>query len=102
MEKMRLQLPVLGNEAVLRTMHRMEWHREASANPNAARSLQSDHRLQGRAAQDPRQGILLTYALGRRHLITDEPELARAAMKDQFRFQTVILALVENPLFKSR
>jgi hypothetical protein len=48
---------------------------------------------------------LLTYALGRRYLITDEPELARLrekAMKDQFRFQTLILALVENPLFQRR
>jgi hypothetical protein len=48
---------------------------------------------------------LLTYALGRRHLITDEPELARlreTAMKDQFRLQTLILALVENPLFQTR
>lgn len=48
---------------------------------------------------------LLTYALGRRHLITDEPELARlreTAMKDQFRFQTLILAFVENPLFQTR
>jgi hypothetical protein len=47
----------------------------------------------------------LTYALGRRHLITDEPELARlreTAMKDQFRFQTLILAFVENPLFQRR
>lgn len=48
---------------------------------------------------------LLTYALGRRHLITDEPELARireTAMKDQFRFQTLIAALVESPLFQTR
>jgi hypothetical protein len=44
---------------------------------------------------------LLTYALGRR-LITDEPEWARireTAMKDQFRFQTLILAFVDFPLF---
>jgi len=48
---------------------------------------------------------LLTYALGRRHLITDEPELARireTAIKDQFRFQSLILALVENTLFQTR
>jgi mono/diheme cytochrome c family protein len=48
---------------------------------------------------------LLTYALGRRHLITDEPELARlreTAMKDQFRLQTLILSFVENPLFQTR
>jgi hypothetical protein len=48
---------------------------------------------------------LLTYALGRRHLITDEPELARireTAMKDQFRLQTLIVALVDSPLFQAR
>ncbi len=48
---------------------------------------------------------LLTYALGRSHLITDEPELTsirERAMKDQFRFQTLLLALVENPLFQTR
>jgi hypothetical protein len=48
---------------------------------------------------------LLTYALGRRHLITDEPELNRlreATTKDQLRFQTLILAFVENPLFQTR
>lgn len=48
---------------------------------------------------------LLTYSLGRRHLITDEPELARireTAMKDQFRFQTLIVSLVDSPLFQTR
>ncbi|MFM8274499.1 MAG: DUF1592 domain-containing protein [Gemmata sp.] len=48
---------------------------------------------------------LLTYALGRRHLISDEPELARvraAALKARFRFQTLILAFVESPLFQTR
>ena len=30
--------------------HRVEWHRETSANPNAARRFESGHRLQGRAA----------------------------------------------------
>ncbi|WP_439624688.1 DUF1592 domain-containing protein [Gemmata sp.] len=48
---------------------------------------------------------LATYALGRRTLVTDEPELARvreAALKDGFRFQALVLALVESPLFQTR
>lgn len=48
---------------------------------------------------------LATYALGRRPLLTDEPELARirtTAEKDQFRFRTLILALIESPLFQTR
>lgn len=48
---------------------------------------------------------LLTYALGRRHLLTDEEELTRirsVAEKDQFRFQTLILALVESMLFHTK
>ena len=48
---------------------------------------------------------LLTYALGRRHLITDEPELTRIraiAEKDDFRFQTLVLALIESPAFQAR
>jgi len=47
---------------------------------------------------------LLTYALGRRHVITDEPELTRIraiAEKDDFRFRTLVLALIENPTFQS-
>jgi hypothetical protein len=46
---------------------------------------------------------LTTYALGRRHLITDEPALKsirETAMKDDFRLQTVILALVQSELFQ--
>ena len=48
---------------------------------------------------------LATYALGRKHLVTDEPDLARirdAAAKDGFRFQTLLVALVESPLFQTR
>ena len=48
---------------------------------------------------------LAAYALGRRHLITDEPELERirtAAAKDGFRFRSLIVALVESPMFQSR
>ena len=46
---------------------------------------------------------LATYALGRRHLITDEPALKSirdTAMKDDFRLQTLILALVQSDLFQ--
>lgn len=48
---------------------------------------------------------LATYALGRRPLITDEAALDKvreAAVKDGFRFQTLIVALVESPTFQSR
>lgn len=46
---------------------------------------------------------LLSYALGRRHLLRDDAELDRlvkSTMKDGFRFQDVIVALVETPLFQ--
>lgn len=46
---------------------------------------------------------LATYAMGRRHLLTDEPELTKirdTAMKDDFRFQTLIHALVQSPMFQ--
>ena len=46
---------------------------------------------------------LASYALGRRHLITDEPALKsirETAMKDDFRLQTLILALVQSELFQ--
>jgi hypothetical protein len=45
-----------------------------------------------------------SYALGRRHLMTDEPALKsirEVAMKDDFRFQTLILALVQSDLFQT-
>jgi hypothetical protein len=48
---------------------------------------------------------LAAYALGRRHLITDEPALERirtAAARDGFRFRSLIVALVESPMFQSR
>lgn len=48
---------------------------------------------------------LLVFALGRRYLITDEPELARvreAALKDRFQFRTLVLALIGSPLFQTR
>jgi hypothetical protein len=48
---------------------------------------------------------LATYALGRRLLLTDEPALHAvrdAALADGFRFQTLILALVESDLFQTR
>jgi hypothetical protein len=48
---------------------------------------------------------LATYALGRRHLITDEPELERirtAAAKDGFRFRDLIVTLVESRMFQTR
>ncbi len=47
---------------------------------------------------------LATYALGRKLLLTDEPELATirtAAEKDDFRFQTLIVELVQSKLFQS-
>lgn len=47
---------------------------------------------------------LATYALGRRHLITDEAELKRIqaiAMKQNFRFQDLISTLVQSPLFQT-
>lgn len=47
---------------------------------------------------------ITTYALGRKLLLTDEPELAtirNTAVKDDFRFQTLILALVQNSMFQS-
>lgn len=46
---------------------------------------------------------LATYALGRRHLLSDEPHLQRMrdkALQDDFRFQTLILALVESEPFQ--
>ena len=46
---------------------------------------------------------LASYALGRRHLITDEAALKNireTAMKDDFRLQTLILALVQSELFQ--
>jgi mono/diheme cytochrome c family protein len=46
---------------------------------------------------------LASYALGRRHLITDEAALKsirETAMKDDFRLQTLILALVQSELFQ--
>lgn len=46
---------------------------------------------------------LASYALGRRHLITDEPALKNireTAMKDDFRFQSLILAVVQSELFQ--
>ena len=48
---------------------------------------------------------LLTYALGRRQVLTDENELTgiRAiAERDNFRFQALILAFVEFKLFQTR
>ncbi|HEV3440542.1 MAG TPA: DUF1592 domain-containing protein, partial [Gemmata sp.] len=47
---------------------------------------------------------LATYALGRKLLLTDEPELAAirsAAIKDDLRFQTLILSLVQSKMFQS-
>jgi hypothetical protein len=47
---------------------------------------------------------LATYAMGRRHLLTDEHELTKirdAAMKDNFKFQTVILELVQSKMFQT-
>jgi hypothetical protein len=46
---------------------------------------------------------LASYALGRRHLITDEAALKsirETAMKDDFRLQTLILALVQSEMFQ--
>lgn len=46
---------------------------------------------------------LLSYALGRRHLLRDENDLERivkAAVKDNFRFQDLIIGLVESPIFQ--
>ena len=48
---------------------------------------------------------LAMFALGRRHLMTDEPQLhaiRTAAMKDDFRFRTLVLELVQSPLFQTR
>lgn len=48
---------------------------------------------------------LATYALGRRLLLTDEPQLNAvrdAAVADEFRFQTLIIALVTSDLFHNR
>lgn len=48
---------------------------------------------------------LATYALGRKLLLNDEAELAAirdAAVKDEFRFQTLLLALVQSKMFGSR
>ena len=48
---------------------------------------------------------LATYALGRRLLLTDEPKLHAvrdAAVADDFRFQSLILAMVKSDLFQSR
>ena len=47
---------------------------------------------------------LATYATGRRLLLTDDAELKRlqnAAMKDDFRFQTLLLALVQSRMFQT-
>jgi hypothetical protein len=47
---------------------------------------------------------LATYAMGRKLLLTDEPDLAAirgAAVKDEFRFQTLVLALVQSKMFQS-
>jgi len=46
---------------------------------------------------------LASYALGRRHLVTDEAALksiSETAMNDDFRLQTLILALVQSELFQ--
>lgn len=48
---------------------------------------------------------LATYALGRRLLLTDQPQLEAirdAAVADDFRFQTLIKALVTSGLFRNR
>ena len=48
---------------------------------------------------------LATFALGRRLLLTDEPKLHAvrdAAAADEFRLQTLILALVQSDLFTNR
>jgi hypothetical protein len=48
---------------------------------------------------------LATYALGRRLLLTDEPQLQAvrdAAVADDFRFQALIVALVKSDLFQNR
>ena len=48
---------------------------------------------------------LATYALGRRLLLTDEPQLHAvrdAAVADDFRFQALIVALVKSDLFQNR
>lgn len=48
---------------------------------------------------------LATYALGRRHLITDEPELEKIrakAAQDDFKFQALIVALVESEMFQAK
>lgn len=48
---------------------------------------------------------LAMFALGRKLLIADEPELEKiraAAMKDNFKFQSLILALLESKLFQRR
>ena len=48
---------------------------------------------------------LAMFALGRRHLMTDEPQLKSirtAAMKDGFRFRTLITELVQSPMFQTR
>lgn len=48
---------------------------------------------------------LATYALGRRLLLTDEHSLQAvrdAAMADEFRFQSLIIALVQSDLFQHR
>jgi hypothetical protein len=45
---------------------------------------------------------LLSYALGRRHLLRDEAVLGQiiaTAMKDELRFPALILALVQHPVF---
>jgi hypothetical protein len=47
---------------------------------------------------------LATYALGRKLLLTDEPDLLAirtAAAKDNFRFQTLIVELVQSKTFQS-
>jgi hypothetical protein len=48
---------------------------------------------------------LAIYSLGRRLLLTDEPQLHAvrdAALADEFRFQKVIEALVQSDLFQKR
>jgi hypothetical protein len=48
---------------------------------------------------------LATYALGRKLLLADEPELAAvrgAAVQEEFKFQALVLALVQSKLFQSR
>jgi|GEM_PF-1935061 len=47
---------------------------------------------------------LATYAMGRKNMLTDDTEIKKiqdAAMQDNFRFQTLLLALVQSKMFQT-